>query len=224
MNYLLYQLGKTQIREWPYKHFYLDGCFPWEFYLEIQANMPDSDEMHQIGEVRGSGELKRYKQRFCAPVSDGNYLLTLGAERRKFWREFTDQLCDGRFARLCIGQFGLDHSAKYRNDCYLVRDGTGYALGPHTDTPKKAVAVIFYLPEMDGVFDRNLGTSVYVPKERGFTDPTGKHLERERFDLVTTMPYEANTAFGFARSDSSFHGVEQVDGTRWCLLYDIQHV
>jgi len=221
-NSFLYRFGNCQVREWPYRHFYLEDCFPRDFYWEIVGNLPSPESMPQIGEVRGSGALKRYKERFCFPV--GNQWAVnnrMEPDQAKFWNDFVGWLCAGRFARLAIERLGIP-KGEYRNNCYLVRDDRGYALGPHTDTSKKVVSVIFYLPDLNA--NEALGASIYIPRELGFSDPTGQHLDRSGFELVATMAYRPNSCFGFQRSDTSFHGVERAEGTRWCLLFDIHHV
>jgi hypothetical protein len=218
-NSFLYRFGNCQVRDWPYRHFYLEDCFPDEFYWEIVGNLPEPASMPQIGEVRGGGFLKRYKERFCFPVSNPRFVQNrMALDQAQFWTDFIGWLCSGRFAKVALDRLGIP-KGEYKSDCYLVRDDRGYALGPHTDTPKKVVSIIFYLPDLN--YDPRLGTGVYVPRDREFTDPKGGHLEREQFDLVATMPYRPNSCFGFARSDSSFHGVEKAEGTRWCLLFDI---
>lgn len=80
---------------------------------------------------------------------------------------------------------------------------------PHTDAVSKIVTAIFYLPRdaRMSVF----GTSIYRPKERGFTAWKCPHLPHEQFDLVRTVPFVPNSMFVFMKSDRSFHGVEPGD-------------
>ncbi len=118
-----------------------------------------------------------------------------------------------------MGRFGIEH-ARVRTDIHLVRDEPGYSLGPHTDAPKKVVTALFYLPR-DGSLS-HLGTSLYQPKVP-FTDPSNKHHEFGDFTRVATLPYLPNSLFAFARSDSSFHGVERTDGQRWSLTFQVQN-
>jgi len=202
----------------PYPHIYGFNFFP--NFDEIIDNLPSIDQMRQIGEVRGGGKLKRYKERFAFLVGDGAALQKLPESQRRFWGRFSQNLCDGRLARHAMDAFGVQRGGRtFRNDVYLVRDTSDYSLGPHTDTPKKVITLIFYLKG-----DYHLGTSVYAPKDPTFTDDTGEHFDSGGFDLVKTIPYIPNGVFGFARTNNSFHGVEPVKGERWNLLYDVHAI
>ena len=88
----------------------------------------------------------------------------------------------------------------------LCRDFGGYCIGPHTDGRKETKTILFYLPKDSSKPD--LGTSVYIPKNRSFTCDGSKHHDFDKFDKVFTAEYKPNTCFGFIRSDNSFHGVE----------------
>jgi hypothetical protein len=88
----------------------------------------------------------------------------------------------------------------------LCRDFGGYCIGPHTDGRKETQTILFYLPK-DGS-KSELGTSVYVPKDKTFTCDGSKHHDFDKFDKLFTAEYKPNTCFGFIRSDNSFHGVE----------------
>jgi FkbM family methyltransferase len=104
-------------------------------------------------------------------------------------------------------------------DCYdetlLIKDIPGYQISPHTDLEQRVLSVIFYLNGKDG-------TSLYVPKEDGFTSDGKKHLPFEDFKRVKTVPNKPNTAFVFLRTPNSFHGVAKTKAERNVLLYDIR--
>jgi hypothetical protein len=88
----------------------------------------------------------------------------------------------------------------------LCKDLPGYSIGPHTDGKEEFSTVLFYLPKYADKQDH--GTTVYAPKGKNFTSDGTKHLAREKFDVLFTAQFKPNTAFGFIRSDNSFHGVE----------------
>jgi hypothetical protein len=94
----------------------------------------------------------------------------------------------------------------------LCRDLPGYKIGPHTDGKREIKTILFYLAEDDT--QKHLGTSVYVPKDKDFRCDGTKHHEFDKFDLLFTAEYKPNTAFGFVRSDNSFHGVEAATNER----------
>jgi hypothetical protein len=102
----------------------------------------------------------------------------------------------------------------------FVRDTADYSIKVHTDIKKKAITLLFYLP--GDLSTLNYGTSVYVPKEKGFESDGTKRFEFELFEKVYTAPFMPNSVFGFKRANNSFHGVErQGSGIRNVLLYNL---
>ena len=114
---------------------------------------------------------------------------------------------------LLCAKFGV--SGDFTDETLLVRDLPGYKIGPHTDSAKKVITALFYLRGQEG-------TSIYTPKEKGFTCKGGPHYEFEQFDKVATMPFKPNSMFAFLKSDKSFHGVETTQHQRDVLLFDIR--
>jgi hypothetical protein len=140
---------------------------------------------------------------------------TLGHE---FARALVSKFSQSFYKR--FGDKGL--APRLTSECLLVQDTTNYALGPHTDSPRKVITCLFYLPERAS--RSHLGTSLYVPTVRSFTCKGGPHYPREAFDKVASMPYIPNALFAFVKTNKSFHGVERIDCgdyRRWLLLYDI---
>jgi hypothetical protein len=88
----------------------------------------------------------------------------------------------------------------------LIRHRAGFFLGPHTDLSTKLVVLLFYLAPDDN--HQHLGTSLYRPKDPGFSCPDSKHYPFDDFVRVNTAPYRMNSLLAFERSDRSFHGVE----------------
>mgnify|MGYP003349174621 CR=1 FL=1 len=108
-------------------------------------------------------------------------------------------------------------------ECRLVRDFTNYAIRPHTDSGRKLVSLLFYLPP--DASTRHLGTSIYLPKDPGFVSDGSEHLRPEGFLHVARMDYVPNALFAFVRTDFSFHGVEPIpdqDFKRDLMLYDVR--
>jgi hypothetical protein len=109
-------------------------------------------------------------------------------------------------------KFGVDGNI---DETLLIRDKAGYKIGPHTDSPKRSLSMIVYL-------DDGEGTSLYVPNDPNFKCPQGIHYPFDNFTRVKTVSGK-NTAFIFAKSDISFHGVEPTATDRHVLLYDVRH-
>ena len=221
-----YEFGNSQIREFPFPHFYLKDVFPTDFYQKIQKNLPATTDLWPIEEKR---PVKGYKERFVCCFDDES-LASLASEKSIFWREFRDTYLRGAFGTLLMTKFHNHIATRFEgrtdlefyDELLLVHDVKNYSLGPHSDSPRKVITVLFYLP-----FDKDhesLGTSIYLPKDSSFQCSGGPHYKHEDFIKVKTMPYSPNSAFCFFKTSGSFHGVEKLTEEgygRWLLLYDI---
>ena len=128
----------------------------------------------------------------------------------------TVQALGGFWSQIEIDGEAIAEKLGVKADLYklrLVRDPPGYQLGPHTDDPKKVFALVFYLKGENG-------TSLYVPKEKGFEHDGLAHLKFSDFERVKEIPFIPNSVGGFARTNSSFHGVEKIKTTRYTLLFN----
>lgn len=224
---LAYKIGNVPFGMFPYPHFYLQDVFPADFYRQLQQNLPDPQAMIPIEKAR---PVQGYKERFVLGLTD-EHLATLPEAKRAFWKEINRWMVkESSFANLIFtkfqpfieqrfaGQSDLEFSA----ETLLVQDITNYKLGPHTDSPRKVVTMLFYLPPDDS--QRHMGTSMYLPADGQFTCPGGPHHAREKFVRLHTNPFLPNSLFAFFKTNNSFHGVEPVadpDTRRWLLLFDI---
>ena len=107
-----------------------------------------------------------------------------------------------------ISQYGEGVNISFEAEIDLTRDYRNWAIGPHSDKRINIAVIILYLPSDDT--KSHLGTSIYTPKESGFTCAGGPHHDRKKFDLANTVPYLPNSAISFFRNDVSFHGFEAV--------------
>lgn len=216
---LEYEIVNAPMRMWPYPHIYVENVFPVLFYEKIQEHMPSPVKMQPISEVR---PVRGYPDRYCLSFEDAS-LNELPSGQAEFWLAVKRSMLSGQFANAMLRKFA-NHLPDFNgmelgNELLLIMDKRNYALGPHTDSKRKVLSLLFYIPMIEWNTDH--GTSLYLPKDREFRCPGGPHHNRDNFDLVTTMKYQPNSLFAFAKSDRSFHGVERVDGTRWLLLFDI---
>jgi len=221
-----YEFGNAQVREFPFPHFYLQEAFPPDFYQKIQKNLPNTSDLCPIAEKR---PVNGYKERFVCCFDDES-MSSLTPEKSIFWRGFRDSYLRGAFGSLLMNKFSGFINARFEgsadlefyDELLLVHDVKDYQLGPHTDSPKKLITVLFYLP--DDKEHEFMGTSIYLPKDPSFQCPGGPHHNHGDFVKVKTMPYLPNSAFCFLKTNDSFHGVEKLieEGYgRWLLLYDI---
>lgn len=223
---LAYKVGNAQFNMFPYPHFYVPDVFPADFYRQLQQNLPDPAAMRPIEEVRA---VKGYKERFVLGLDEKN-LATLPAAKQAFWSDLAGWLVGTNFQSLVLRKFQpfIDKrfagkgDMQFYDEGLLVQDVTNYKLGPHTDAMRKVVTMLFYLPPDES--QSHMGTSMYLPRDPGFTCPGGPHHDRDKFALLHTNPFVPNSLFAFFKTDNSFHGVEPVadpDCRRWLLLYDI---
>ena len=223
--HVAYKVANAPVKLFPYPHFYIENIFPADFYQSLQASLPDPSAMLPIADVR---PVKGYKERFVFELG-GAQLATLPESKRVFWDELRKWLIAGRFGQVVLNKFGQYLEQRFGKDqvslydeALLVQDITNYKLGPHTDTPRKVVTLLFYLPKDES--QKHLGTSLYVPKDPNFRCPGGPHHKHDQFERIWTNPFLPNALFGFLKTDTSFHGVEPIgdeDCRRWLLLYDI---
>jgi hypothetical protein len=219
-------IRNAPVRESPFRHCYIRDVFPRDYYELIQRNLPDHADMISNGQAGRGAQLT---SRFVLELKP-QFLQTLPEGKKQFWNEFARWIladpfkaCTlGKFAELVERRFSAAGGVEFNSDAVLVEDLTNHRMGPHTDHPRKALAILFYLPKDDS--QAHLGTSIYVPKESGFVCPGGPHHQVDGFELVTTFPFLPNSLFMFAKTDNSFHGLEPVDDPdcrRWLLMFNV---
>jgi len=199
----------------PTPHWYCPEVFPPSFYEEMLAKMP-ADSLYtpitELGWVKS--DAASAAQRGVIPFSDAE-IAAMPDELAKFWGGLAANLRSERFALAMLRKFLPQVGERFGPDVgnvtfsaqsMLLADNGGYELGPHTDAERRVLAALFYLPANGNRPD--LGTSLYLPKEPGFTCAGGPHHAFENFVNVATMPYLPNSAFCFFKTATSFHGVE----------------
>ena len=200
-KYTLERIRNTPVAVYPFPHIFVSDVFDRAMYQAMISSMPDDSGYKSLEEARGS---KGYPERFCWTPDSG------------LWRDLSNFMLCGALKDALCEKFAVEGE---RDEILVIRDKPGYQIGPHTDTPKKVLSALFYLPKTELP---DAGTSLYTPKDVGFTCPGGAHHRFEKFNRVTTMPFMRNSMFAFAKSDRSFHGVEKQSVQRDVLLYDIQ--
>lgn len=201
--------------------------FPADFYAELQRRLPPAELFTPIDETRNT---RGYPDRAILELTPAG-LAQAPEPYRGFWSDIGRWMLSGRLARVMLDKFGdvlrerfRGHSRmEFYEDAVLVHDRTNYVLGPHTDSPQKVVSALFYLPPDDSL--ELHGTSLYAPREPGFTCPGGPHYRFELFERVRTMPFLPNTLFAFPKTHACFHGVEAIKDAqvhRYALQYNIR--
>ena len=228
-SHVHYRIANTPILEHPFPHFYATDVFPADFYAELRRRLPEQAGYTRIDET-GTVPKGMYKERFVCALDELEGQEFESGAGTSFWADLSGWLLGDAFAQLILGRFrpalrerfGPDNAPRIETDARLVRDFTNYAISPHTDSPRKLVSLLFYLPQDDS--KRHLGTSIYAPKQPDFRCPGTGHHPFEQFKKVATMEYRPNTLFAFFKTERAFHGVDPIadaDVVRDLLLYNI---
>ncbi len=219
------RIASMQIEKAPYPHFTVSNLFPDAYYRLMMAMKPDNQELICLDET---GRAKGYPERFVMHLD--NHLDNLQNEhKRQFWARHRKWFCSQDLMVTMVRRFydnlmerGLK-SLNIETEAMFMRDLSGYSIGPHTDSPKRLITMMAYLP--DDADHPHLGTSVYAPKDAALLSAGSTHHSFGHFDQVGIAHYLPNSAFGFLRSDNSFHGVEpmQEEYQRDTMVYIVRH-
>jgi hypothetical protein len=225
---IAYKIANKEINHFPYPHMYISNIFTDKFYTEIINCLPKFDQLRTISEVRPVTK-GAYKERFALNLDDES-LSALDDKEKLFWISFRNQFLSGglknfllssKFSPYIKSRFPNHEDLTFHDELLLINDTLNYSLGPHTDTPRKVMSFLFYLPKDNSQI--NLGTSIYYPKDHSFNCMGNAHHAHDDFIKIHTNDYLPNSLFCFVKTNNSFHGVEKIvtDERRWVLLYDI---
>jgi hypothetical protein len=219
LEHIRQAIFRAPLRTEPSEHEYVEGFFSERVYAEILRQFPSDDQAFRRWRNPGDSAVRfaNYSQRQEIAIPDDADRLT--AEQRDFWLAMWNLVCGPAFARVLFARFsdyvrrrfgeGVDDPSfideRVRGTMILNQHDADYFLGPHTDRGEKLFTCVFYFPEHEGL--EHLGTTLYEPLEAGFTCPGTAHHDPARFRRGETMPYRANSALVFARTDVMFHGV-----------------
>ena len=208
-------ISSATLNQDPFPHLEVANIFPDDFYNSIITNTIPSDCLQTLQELKRTG----YSQpRKVLNISEKITILPDGM--RPFWQSFYRVIID-QFKPIIAKKFSVN-TQYLHDDVLYVRDAENYSLGPHTDSTKKVLTCLFYIPA-DG-FNSDLGTSIYKPLKSNFVCEGGPHHDRKYFQLIKTSKYLPNTMFAFKKTNNSFHGVEQINRQidRDLIIYDVQ--
>ena len=228
---IAYRIYNSSVQKYPFAHSETNNLLPRKFLDELLANWPKSDEFKsnietssvKVFDKANDKHSFNFRHQIC--LTDDKEISQLKEERINFWKNFAGILNSKEITQALVALYSqallrrfqfknpsaLFTEMKYKTRLHLLHDKTNYALGPHTDNEGKVVVILIYFEsdEEDNT-QSSFGTSVYIPKERGFVCNTGEHHERDKFIRVYSAQFIKNNAFSFCRSNNSFHGVEKV--------------
>jgi hypothetical protein len=160
---LIAAVERADLRQQPFDHIAMQGVLDAATYDSLLAALPDARFFHDLKHrdaVRDDGSSTRLRMYLFPEL-----LHRLPAGERRMWRPMARALCsqgleaafkhkfrdalEERFGRPAekIGLFPIP---------ILLRDQPGYRIGIHSDVPKKAITVQYYLPR--SASQRDLGT------------------------------------------------------------------
>ena len=213
LTHVIDRLRTPKVLHDPYPHYCLEDVFPQEYYESMLRHLPDSSVYDNLFDVT-SLKLDHFRHRDQRDLNEG-WTDKLREDTRGFWIDFDKWFRGPEFAQAVLRTFAGPMRERFGDDeswpevaveAQFIRHRAGYFLGPHSDLYTKLVVVLFYLAPDDSL--GHLGTSLYRPKDPGFTCPDSKHYPFDDFVNVKTAPYKRNSLLAFLRSDRSFHGLD----------------
>ena len=225
-NYVKQKFDAAEINNDPYPHIQIDDIFPPDFYQQILSNKIDENFLSTLLELKRVGSAYPDTRKVLSLIPSMPFLPD---SYRTFWEQAANWLL-GDFQRIVLEKFEPYIIHRFGNipqlhaETLYTYDRSTYALGPHTDSVKKVLTLLIYLPEDDSL--SHLGTSMFVPNDSNFTCAGGPHHKFHQFKLLKTAQYKPNSLFGFFKTNNSFHGVEPIKENirRDLLIYDVQVV
>lgn len=204
-EHAVYAIMNAQLRTYPYQHIVLAEFFPPEYYQLLIEHLPDDDAYTPAA-------TGRYPERgrLMLAGESGDDLDRLTGQQLKFWSLFKNDVLTDKLWGALIDRFVPTLATRLKKTCwlhaFLSRDRGGYAISPHTDTSRKLVSVLVYLPESTELM--SCGTSIVVsdkPEHNVFDVP---HSGRwDGFKIAKTLPFAPNSMIAFLVSDTSLHAV-----------------
>jgi hypothetical protein len=203
LEHFVDRLRSVKVESDPFPHYFVENVFPEDYYRELLRHLPPTDVYKNLYEVTDL-KLDHFRHRDQRDMDQG-WTDKLPPDLKAFWTSFNEWFLGEDLARAVMQSFALE-MPDLLIESQFIRHRAGYFLGPHSDLYTKLVVLLLYLAPDNSA--EHLGTSLYRPKEPGFSCPDSKHYPFADFIRVKTAPYRANSLLAFVRSDISFHGLE----------------
>jgi hypothetical protein len=204
LQHFVDRLRTAKVERDPFPHYILERVFPGDYYREMLQNLPSSDVYDNLYEVTDL-KLDHFRHRDQRNMDHG-WTERLPNAQRSFWNSFNDWFLSEELSQAMLASFPRKSWPAVSVESQFIRHRAGYFLGPHSDLYTKLVVLLLYLAPDDSA--EHLGTSLYRPKQPGFSCRDSKHYPFADFIRVKTAPYRPNSLLAFVRSDISFHGLE----------------
>jgi hypothetical protein len=187
---LVAAVERSELRQQPFDHVYMEQVLDPPSYEALLTAMPDRRFYHDLKHrdaVRKDGSSTRLRMYLYPEL-----LARLPADQKNAWLPIAKALCSRdleiafkrKFRSTLEERFGkpAENIGVYPVPI-LLRDQPGYRISIHSDVPKKAITVQFYLPR--DASQRDIGTIFHESNE-------GEGAER-----TTQMPFMPATGYAF---------------------------
>lgn len=208
---------KTSIlHEEPFSHLYINNFFSKSFYDNLLKYLPTRDQYTQINKTK-SVSANYPDERFIFNITPESFK-NMGDKQKLFFGELVNSLMSKEFYDTIMRKFFSENNYISSEDLSLrmalIKDLSKYNLGAHTDTLKKFITFLFYIPEDDS--HSHIGTSLYKFKDSNnvskFKEDHFSELETKNlFNEVKRAQFLPNSVLIFPRTDISYHGVSSIN-------------
>jgi len=208
-------VDRSELRQKPFDHIYMEHVLDPASYDALLAAMPDRRFYHDLRHrdaVREDGTSTRLRMYLYPEL-----LRKLPADQKKVWMPLARALCSRELETAFKRKFRESLEERFRKKAerigfypvpILLRDQPGYRISIHSDVPKKAITVQFYLPRDDS--QRGIGT-IFHESDHG-----------EGAKRTTQMPFMPATGYAFPVSlTKSWHSAAtstESDGERVSMM------
>lgn len=206
---------RSAVRHSPFDHIYMEDVLDRETYQALLAAMPDRRFYHDLKHrdaVRKDGTSTRLRMYLYPEL-----LRRLPPKQRRAWVPVARALCSRELELAFKQKFRAALEERFGKPAedigmypapILLRDQPGYRIGIHSDVPKKAITVQFYLPTDEG--QRDIGTIFHEGDQ-------GAGAKR-----TTQMPFLPASGYAFPVSlTKSWHSAatsSEKDGERVSMM------
>jgi hypothetical protein len=215
-NRIAGRIGAAALDTEPCLNFYIEEVFPPDLYREMLARLPSDEALDFIVHPDAVAPEGRVTRKLL-DLTDKT-LARLHSEDQAFWRDmmavFTSATLQDALAETfrpsLEAQFGPDRPAMVSTPVFY-RDFPGYRISVHPDAPWKVATLQFYLPADESQV--HLGTTFHKRTDQGFRE-------------LKTNPFKPNSAYGFVRTEESWHSVKELgpnETTRNTIALTIYH-
>ena len=206
-EHVLAVVRSAPLRTEPFAHLYFERVFPEDFYPELLASIPGPEHfvpLYHKDALRADGSTTR-----STFTLEPRALARLPERSRRTLEACRDVFASEALREALLARYEGVLRERFRGECPAVagtvklqRDEPGYRIGIHPDTRDKVVLLQLYLAPDDA--HAEMGTAIY-------------RQEGEGFAKVDTLPFRRNSGYSFARTETTWHGVEPIGALRHSL-------